>query len=300
MTAHEEKFSERIPARGIGLGVNNLAKIAALAAIPVLVGGWIAFRPEKLFVNQTVKEKLPTAAKTLGKGSFASYAHETTGQAALVAVGGTEYVRLSDFKTSNGPDVHLYLVKGSDPQATAKGFLDLGTLKGNVGDQNYAVPAGTDLAAYGSVAVWCKRFNVGFGGAEIMPERKTASDPYAHLAAFGDIVVTHGRLKGISAEASIVETGGKRFLQVTNAPKAKGLRVLLVKAETIKGDATVRTSPKIDLGVLRSGTRRFPLSKAIDAWLYRSVSLWNGKKSVATADLRSDQERVSEISPLWI
>ncbi|CAN5385621.1 hypothetical protein BH11ARM2_BH11ARM2_03830 [soil metagenome] len=90
----------------------------------VVVGGWGLFRPEKLFVNETVQEKLPTVtgqkATTLADGPFVSYAHETTGNAELVQVGGDRFVRLSDFKTSNGPDVHLYLVKGDEPDAGSK------------------------------------------------------------------------------------------------------------------------------------------------------------------------------------
>lgn len=264
--------------------------LVAVAAVPVLIAGWALFRPELAFVNRTVNEGLPVSgrAQTLRIGTFASYAHETTGSASLVEADGTTFVRLTNFKTSNGPDVHLYLVKGEDPQGVEGGFLDLGTLKGNVGDQNYAVPAGTDLGQYGSVAIWCKRFSVGFGGASL-PQPKVSLLQQASFAP--EILVTRGALgKG---EAAIVETGGKRYLRVTNAPTRKGLRVLLLKAETISGAKSVMDAPKIDLGPLMPGVKRqmLPLSKEIDAWLYRSVSLWDGKASFATAALRSDQER---------
>ena len=267
-------------------GIKNLI---AIAAVPVVAAGWYAFRPEKLFVDETVSEKAAVGARTIRKATFGSYAHETTGTASLVQAGETTSVRLTGFKTSNGPDVHLYLVKGEDPQATQRGFIDLGTLKGNVGDQNYAVPSGTNLSEYGAVAVWCKRFNVGFGGASLPAPRVASLDGSAfRLAAYApEIVVTHGRLgKG---EAAIVEADGKRFLRVTNG--IAGSHVLLVKAETLAGDATVRGAPKIDLGVVKASRQEFPISKEIDAWLYRSVSLWNGQKSLATAALRSDLER---------
>jgi hypothetical protein len=45
--------------------------------------------------------------------------------------------------------------------------VDLGVIKGNVGDQNYDVPADVDLARYQSVAIWCKRFGVNFGSASM-------------------------------------------------------------------------------------------------------------------------------------
>ena len=267
--------------------MTKITNLIAIAAVPVVAAGWYLFRPEKLFVDEKVSETVAAGAKTIRKATFASYAHETTGTASLVLAGGTTSVRLTDFKTSNGPDVHLYLVKGEDPKATERGFLDLGTLKGNVGDQNYAVPSGTNLAEYGAVAVWCRRFNVGFGGASL-PAPRVATLGGLSLASYSpEIVVTHGRLgKG---EAAIVEAGGKRFLRVTNG--LVGSHVLLVKAETLGGDATVRSAPKIDLGVVKASRQEFPISKEIDAWLYRSVSLWNGQKSLATAALRSDLER---------
>lgn len=273
--------------------MTKISQLAGIAAVPILVAGWFAFRPEKLFIDEKVHEAAAQDAKTIRAATFASYAHETTGTASLVQAGGKSFVRLTNFKTSNGPDVHLYLVKGEDPKATEMGFLDLGNLKGNVGDQNYEVPNGTNLSEYGAVAVWCKRFDVGFGGASI-PAPKTAllGGSFFHLAGYApEIVVTHGRLgKG---EAAIVEAGGKRFLRVTNA--VPGAHVLLVKAETITSDATVKSSPKIDLGVAKGGRENFPLSKEIDAWLYRSVSLWKGERSLATAALRSDQEKRAEI-----
>jgi electron transfer DM13 len=47
------------------------------------------------------------------------------------------------------------------------GYVDLGALKGNRGDQNYRVPAGTDIARFHSVVIWCRRFTVGFGVAPL-------------------------------------------------------------------------------------------------------------------------------------
>jgi len=80
-------------------------------------------------------------------------------------------LRLTEFATSNGPDVHVYLVAAGDVQdnATVKtaGFVDLGSIKGNVGDQNYDVPADVDLAKYRAVTIWCRRFAVNFGTAPL-------------------------------------------------------------------------------------------------------------------------------------
>ena len=154
-------------------------------AIVVVAGGWYAFRPERLFVNKTVNESLapvttssaatPAAAAapmTLASGSFHSNAHDTRGMASVIDLGdGRRVLRLTNFATSNGPDVRIYLVAAPDVQdnATVKtaGFVELGPMKGNIGDQNYDIPATVDLANYRTVTIWCKRFSVNFGSAPL-------------------------------------------------------------------------------------------------------------------------------------
>ena len=150
--------------------------------IVVAVSGWYAFRPERLFVDKTVNESLGavTAAAaatadtpmTLATGMFHSNAHATKGTATVLDLGGGRRVlRLTDFATSNGPDVRVYLVAAADVQddATVKsaGFVELGPMKGNIGDQNYDIPASVDLASYRTVTIWCKRFSVNFGSAPL-------------------------------------------------------------------------------------------------------------------------------------
>jgi hypothetical protein len=154
-------------------------------AIIAVAGGWYAFRPERLFVNKTVNESLgavtatsastPAAAAapaTLAMGSFHSNAHDTRGTATVIDVGGGHRVlRLTNFATSNGPDVRVYLVAAADVQdnATVKtaGFVELGPMKGNIGDQNYEIPPTVDLESYRTVTIWCKRFSVNFGSAPL-------------------------------------------------------------------------------------------------------------------------------------
>jgi hypothetical protein len=84
---------------------------------------------------------------------------------------GKKTLRLTNFETSNGPDVHVYLVAAQDAKdndaVTKAGFVDLGSLKGNIGDQNYDLPANADLAKYRAVTIWCKRFSVNFGTAPL-------------------------------------------------------------------------------------------------------------------------------------
>jgi Electron transfer DM13 len=86
---------------------------------------------------------------------------------------GTHMLRFTNFDTSNGPDVHVYMVAADDAKDAATvaraGFVDLGVIKGNVGDQNYILPGDLDIAKYRAVSIWCKRFSVNFGAAALKP-----------------------------------------------------------------------------------------------------------------------------------
>lgn len=147
-----------------------------LVLLIVGVGAWYAFRPERLFINQRVNEQFPTASAASNKlaaGQFHSGAHETKGTAEVFQLAdGKKTLRLTNFATSNGPDVHVYLVAANDVKdndtVTKSGFVDVGSLKGNIGDQNYELPANTDLTKYRAVTIWCKRFSVNFGTAPLM------------------------------------------------------------------------------------------------------------------------------------
>ena len=153
-------------------------KLTVVLVVLVIIGAgaWYAFRPEKIFINQRVNEQFPTASAATNKlatGQFHSGAHETKGTATVFQLAdGKKTLRLTNFETSNGPDVHVYLVAADDAKdndtVTKAGFVDIGSLKGNIGDQNYDLPANTDLAKYRAVTIWCKRFSVNFGTAPLM------------------------------------------------------------------------------------------------------------------------------------
>ena len=147
----------------------------------VLIGGWAIFRPELLFVDRSVDEAFPAANDplasdqaftTLLAGSFRSVAHETTGTTTIYRLaGGRRVLRLTDFETSNGPDLRVLLVAAADASdhdtVVEAGFVELGRLKGNVGDQNYDIPADVDLDRHRAVTIWCSRFGVNFGTAPL-------------------------------------------------------------------------------------------------------------------------------------
>jgi len=163
--------------------MNKRNLIIGLGTIALAIA-WYAFRPELLFINKTVNEQLPVAQSAsmamskgtepmvLGKGDFRGLAHETKGAATVHQLAdGKRILRLTDFETSNGPDVHVYLVAAEmandNATVTQAGFIDLGSLKGNKGDQNYDVPAHADLNKYKSVSIWCARFGVNFAAASL-------------------------------------------------------------------------------------------------------------------------------------
>lgn len=140
---------------------------------------WFAFRPERLFLNAQVHESLGSLAsdmstvKTVAAGTFHGVHHETKGGATILRLAdGKRILRLSDFATSNGPDVRVYLVAASDAMdngtVTTAGFVEVGALKGNIGDQNYDIPSSIDLTKYRTVTIWCRRFGVNFGSAPLV------------------------------------------------------------------------------------------------------------------------------------
>jgi hypothetical protein len=153
-------------------------KIAIPLGVVVILIAWYAFRPERLVVNRQVDEAMPAAqsgspAQLLESGHFYSILHPTEGVATIYQLSdGARILRLTNFTTSNGPDVHVYMVAADDAKDAASvqqaGFIDLGVLKGNIGDQNYQL-SDVDLSKYRAVSIWCKRFSVNFGAAPLKP-----------------------------------------------------------------------------------------------------------------------------------
>jgi hypothetical protein len=152
--------------------------VIPIVAVAAFVA-WYAFRPERLVVNRHVDEAMPniqrgSSPQPLVAGQFYSILHPTAGTATIYQTGdGTRVLRFTNFTTSNGPDVHVYMVASDDAKDIAAvehaGFIDLGVIKGNVGDQNYTLGGDLDLGKYRAVSIWCKRFSVNFGAAALRP-----------------------------------------------------------------------------------------------------------------------------------
>jgi hypothetical protein len=90
--------------------------------------------------------------------------HKVEGVANVIRLdSGAEILRLENFKATNGPDLYVYL----STDKSASDFVNVGRLKGNVGNQNYEIPAGTDLSKYNTVLIWCRAFSFLFGSAQL-------------------------------------------------------------------------------------------------------------------------------------
>lgn len=164
----------------------------------LLVAGLLLFEPWTLFVDGRVDEAGPLSAgaapaagddrtdgtdsastpagpATLLQGSFISHEHGTSGRATVLRLeDGSRVLRIEGLDTSNGPDLRVWLADAPVREGRAGWFVfddgtyvDLGALKGNLGDQNYPLPADADLETLRSVSIWCARFRVSFGAAAL-------------------------------------------------------------------------------------------------------------------------------------
>ena len=284
-----------------------MSKKLIIAATIVMAGiAWYAFRPERLFVNQTVNESLPAAAsaamassssepKTLLSGRFHDGAHKTAGVATIYQLpDGKRVLRLTDFETSNGPDVQVYLVAAADvmDSETVKqaGFVRLGSLKGNVGDQNYDVPGEVDLAKYRSATIWCARFGVNFGTAPLQGAgaNETASNALTELASGKFHSVAHET----EGKATIYRLAdGRRVLRLSEFKTSNGpdVQVYLVAANDATDSDTVKKAGFLPLGALKGnqGDQNYDLPTEADLGRYRAVTIWCRRFGVnfATASL---------------
>ena len=152
-----------------------------------LVAGVAYFQPQKLFINQRVDEAIPAAATApeqarqasplarpetvLSRSNLESLEHQSTGTVVLIELpGGGRILRLENLATSNGPDLRVYLSTmpaSSDWHGYDRDYVDLGALKGNLGNQNYTLPDSVDIARYRSAVIWCRQFSVGFAVAPL-------------------------------------------------------------------------------------------------------------------------------------
>jgi len=143
--------------------------------IGFVAGNAFWYLASPLWIDRVVSEGLAETAESrvLATGQFrdADRAHKGTGQVEVIDTGAETVVRFTEFEVTNGPDLYVWLVKAGDITSSddvkASEWVELGVLKGNIGDQNYALPEGVDISEYGSVTVWCRQFGVLFSAADL-------------------------------------------------------------------------------------------------------------------------------------
>jgi hypothetical protein len=125
------------------------------------------FSKQNATVNENMNEATMANNTMTLLGNFVDAGdgfHKAEGIAKVInLVDGRTFLRLENLKTTNGPDLYVYLSVGKD----ASDIVNLGRLKGNIGNQNYEIPAGTDLSKYNTALIWCKAFSTLFGSAKI-------------------------------------------------------------------------------------------------------------------------------------
>ena len=162
--------------------------VVAVATVVVLV--W--FQPQKLFIDDRADEAIPMVDTTasappaggatapaspvadvqdLAVGSFISRDHSTSGSVRIIELAdGQRFVRIEDLSTDNGPDLFVYLSRtpaDGDERSFDDEFVNLGRLKGNLGNQNYELPGDVVVEEWTSVVIWCDRFSSAFGAADL-------------------------------------------------------------------------------------------------------------------------------------
>lgn len=123
--------------------------------------------------NNTISENLSVATMSASSnetliGNFVGAGdgfHNAEGVGKIIQLAdGTDILRLENFKATNGPDLYVYL----STDKTNADIVNLGRLKGNIGNQNYLIPAGTDITMYNTALIWCRAFSVIFGSAQLL------------------------------------------------------------------------------------------------------------------------------------
>ena len=145
---------------------NKAIIISLIILITAVIGWWLA---SPLFINKVVDEQLPGTdaldrdAELQGFFADADSFHKTSGIAKVIIINEKKFLSLENFETTNGPDLYVYLARDKE----AEDFINLGTLKGNKGNQNYEIPENVDINSYSNVLIWCRAFSVLFGSAKL-------------------------------------------------------------------------------------------------------------------------------------
>ena len=147
----------------------------SMAEASAMTSEGVAMMEEAIEQSEMMAQpEAPNQVEAVAMGSFkdADSFHRGSGTATIYRTpDGSEVLRLEDLNVTNGPALHVVLSTHPDPersqQVKQEGYVDLGDLKGNRGNQNYPIPAGVDTSIHKSVVIYCYPFAVVFSVATL-------------------------------------------------------------------------------------------------------------------------------------
>lgn len=148
-------------------------KFQHLAIIGILTVVTIGCTREVTSNTTETKEQATTttASPAAASGTFKAGEHPTQGAVSVVTEQGKRYLEFNqNFKTDQGPDLFVILYRTDTPPKSGikqKDYVSIARLQKNNGSQRYALPDKVKLADFGSVAIWCRKFNATFGYASL-------------------------------------------------------------------------------------------------------------------------------------
>ena len=232
----------------------------------------------------------------LARGEFrgADSAHNGSGTALLIrAANGSHILRFEDFSVTNGPDLFVVLSTTAGYSADALVLEELRATDGNI---NYAIPADVDVSRFQTAIIWCKRFNVTFATAPLVPASgesvqqpqepeataspapPTGTAPTATPAPPGPVIVSSGEFRngapghfGRGTATLGRDANGKAVLVLADFSVTNGPDLHVILGLTDDGGGT-----GVDLGALKAtdGTFSYEVPDEVDLESFRSVTIW--------------------------
>src|SRR5918992_1633266 len=160
--------STKTKAKATNQNTNRVYGMIALGFMAIFMLGTFSINQSQMveaqYEQQQQQQQNPASALSGEFVGAGDGTHHAEGVAKEISTDdGRKFMRFENFEVTNGPNLYVYLATDN----SASDFVDLGVLKANIGNQNYEIPEGTDLAKYKTVVIWCKAFSVLFGSAEL-------------------------------------------------------------------------------------------------------------------------------------
>ena len=159
--------STKTKAKATNQNTNRTYGLIALGFMAIFMLGTFSITQSQMVEAQYEQQQQQQNPASALSGEFVGAGdgiHHAEGVAKEISTeDGSKFIRFENFKVTNGPNLYVYLATDN----STSDFVDLGVLKANIGNQNYEIPEGTDLAKYKTVVIWCKAFSVLFGSAEL-------------------------------------------------------------------------------------------------------------------------------------